>query len=50
MIYHIRYALHLWQNVPGMTVLEAWRYPFDPAQGDGDPIEDADEEMSCMTS
>lgn len=46
--YHVRYAVHLWRNVPGMTFLESWRYPFDVTVADGDPIEDADAEIAEM--
>ena len=48
MFYRLRYALHLWRNVPGLGLMEALRYPCDPTIGDGDPIEDADAEMSYM--
>lgn len=48
MIYHMRFALHLWRHVPGMSLWQAWTYPIDKTVGDGDPIEDADEEMSLM--
>jgi hypothetical protein len=48
MIYRIRYALHLWRNVPGLGLLGALRYPCDPTWGDGDPIEDAEAEISEM--
>lgn len=48
MLYHIRFALHLWRNVPGMSLRDAWRYPCDPTWGDGDPIEDARSEMGEM--
>lgn len=47
-LYHLRFALHLWLHVPFMSLREAWRYPCDPAQGDGDPIEDAEAEISEM--
>jgi hypothetical protein len=48
MLYHLRYAWRLYTRVPGMTLLDAWRYPFDPKAFDGDPIEDADCEISYM--
>ncbi len=46
MLYRIRYAMHLWRNVPGMSLIAALRYPA-PAF-DGDPIEDAEAEISYM--
>lgn len=48
LIYHIRYAFHLWTSVGDMTIRQAWEYPYDMDQGDGDPIEDAEEELYCM--
>lgn len=48
MLYHLRFALHLWRRVPGMSLCDAWRYPLDRSFGDGDPIEDAEAEISEM--
>ena len=52
LFYRIRFALRLWSRlrgryVPGMSLIEAFRYPADLT--DGDPIEDADTEISYMT-
>ena len=52
-VYRIRYAVRLWSKlrgryVPGMTLIEAFRYPCDPLTDNNDPIEDADIEMSYM--
>lgn len=44
LIYHIRFAYHLWRGVSWMTLWGAWRWPFDPSVGCGDPEEDAGEE------
>ncbi len=46
--YRIRYALHLWRNVPDMSLLEAWRYPRPYLVSDGDAIEDAEAELDAM--
>lgn len=43
-IYHLRYAFHLYY-FSDMSWRLAWNYPYDPKQGDGDPIEDADAEL-----
>lgn len=48
MFYHLRYAWRLWRKIPSWTLWDAWSYPFDKNVGDGDPIEDADEEISLM--
>lgn len=48
MFYRIRYAWRLWYRVPGIGLLGALCYPCDPTIGDGDPIEDADAEISYM--
>lgn len=49
MFYRIRYALHLWKWVRGMTLLEAWRWPRpDKGFTDGDPEEDAEAELDAM--
>ena len=34
--YHVRFAWHLWRNVPDMSWGEAWGYPIETS--DGDPI------------
>ena len=47
-IYHLGFAWRLYTRLNGMSWLEAWEYPCDRSWGDGDPIEDADEEISCM--
>ena len=46
MIERMRFAFHLWRKARGMTVLEAWRYPYDAKLADGDPIGMAESEMS----
>jgi hypothetical protein len=48
LVYRIRYALHLCRHVPGMTFLEAWRYPRPFLVSDGDPVEDAEAEIDAM--
>lgn len=48
MLYRLRYAWHLWCNVPDLGLRGALTYPADPTIGDGDPIEDAREEISNM--
>lgn len=48
LIYHVRFAYHLWTHVPGIGAWDAWTYPCDITWGSGDPIEDAQEEMQEM--
>lgn len=48
MLYRIRYALRLWRRVPGLGLIGALRYPCDPTIGEGDPVADADTEISYM--
>ena len=48
LIHRLRYALHLWRIVPGMTLGEALRYPPPFLVSDGDPIEDAEAEYDAM--
>jgi len=48
LIYRLRFALHLWFNVPGIGFWGAFTYPCDITWGSGDPVEDAREEMSEM--
>lgn len=52
-IYRLRFAFRLWSRlrgryVPGMTLIDALRYPCEPITDSSDPIEDADTEMSYM--
>lgn len=47
-IYHLRFAFHMWANVRDMSMREAWNYPCDRSWGDGDPAEDAYEEVDAM--
>ena len=47
-MYRVRFAWRLWRRVPGLGVIGALRYPVDWSVGDGDPIEDADSEISEM--
>lgn len=46
MFYRIKYALHLWKWVPGMTLVEAFRWPT-PTDRD-DPLDDAEAELDAM--
>ena len=46
MLYALRFRLHLWRHVSGMSLRSALQYPFD--RTDGDPVEDAESEMSYM--
>lgn len=46
MIYRLRFAFHLWRNVPGMTVWAALRYPTNRADNT-DPIEER--RQRCLT-
>lgn len=48
MLYRLRYAFRLWSKVPGIGIYGALAYPADRTIGDGDPIEDADSEISYM--
>lgn len=48
MLYQIIFALRLWSCVPGMPLRVAFFYPCDRSIGNGDPIEDADTEISYM--
>lgn len=48
MIYKIHFVFHLWRNVRGMSLRDAWSYTCDPTWSDGDPVEDAESEMSEM--
>jgi len=48
MIYKLRFAFYLWRHVPGMGLIDALKYPTDREFGSGDPIEDAQCEMSYM--
>ena len=33
MLYHIRFAFHLWRHVLDMTLWQAWTYPHDQGIG-----------------
>jgi hypothetical protein len=48
LVYRIRYSLRLWLRIPKMTTFEAFLYPMGLDDERGDPIEDADEEISAM--
>jgi hypothetical protein len=48
MFYRLRFAFHLWWSIQDMSWREAWRYPADAGLSDGNPIEDAEAEMSYM--
>lgn len=47
LIYRFRFALHMWCAIPDMSWREAWNYPIN-IDDRGDPIEDAEAEMSYM--
>jgi len=44
----ILYKLYLWWHVPSFGLISALRYPYDATISDGDPFEDAREEISNM--
>ncbi len=47
LVYRFRYAFHLWWTIADMTWAQAWEYPTNISDR-GDPIEDANAEMSYM--
>lgn len=50
MIYRLRFHWHLWRRTGYALYAVRWAftYPTDSAIGDGDPIEDAEAEISYM--
>ena len=47
MLYRIRYIIRMFQRVPDMTLRHAW-YCSGCSESHGNPIEDADDEISYM--
>lgn len=42
------FKLYLWLRVPGLGLVGALKYPYDPLNSDSNPFEDARNEISYM--